>query len=218
MLRWFPNDELFPIVDLKSACRGIDIIVDQGEGTSSDPFQSPGDPAHYYKFGEILHGRTIVKTDTGYAYAGAPIPFNPAGVHPMKPNPKIADFEPGSQAHTRVSEFAYAYSSLLNALHQAFNGAPDRDRCGDRAHVRVEDDRGSASCRRRSATAVRRPPAELRVRRHGKLTNGPAESSASSASSASPRARSQRFPNGRGRGEGNLIDPIVRPRPRRPVP
>jgi hypothetical protein len=126
VLRWFPNDELFPIVDLKSACRGIDIIVDQGEGTSSDPFQSPGDPAHYYKFGEILHGRTIVKTDTGYAYAGAPIPFDPAGVHPMKPNPKIADFEPGSQAHTRVSEFAYAYSSLLNALHQAFNGAPDR--------------------------------------------------------------------------------------------
>lgn len=126
VLRWFPKNELFPIVDLKSACRGIDIIVDQGEGTSTDPFQSPGDPAHYYKFGEILHGRTIVKTDTGYAYAGAPIPFDPAGIYPMKPNPKIADFEPGSQAHTRVSEFAYAYSSLLNALHQAFNGAPGR--------------------------------------------------------------------------------------------
>jgi hypothetical protein len=126
VLQWFPGAELFPIVDLASASRGIDIIVDQGEGTSTDPFQSPGDPAHYYKFGEILHGRTIVKTETGFAYAGDPIPFDPAGVYPMRPNPKISCFEPGSHARTRVAEFAYAYSSLLNVLHAAFNGAPDR--------------------------------------------------------------------------------------------
>ena len=126
VLQWFPGDELFPIVDLPSACRGIDIIVDQGEGTKTDPFQSPGDPAHYYKFGEILHGRTIIKTETGFAYAGDPIPFDPAGVYPMKPNPRIGDFPDGSQAQTRTAEFAYAYSSLLNALHAAFNGAPNR--------------------------------------------------------------------------------------------
>jgi hypothetical protein len=126
VLQWFPGDELFPITDLTSAFRGIDIIVDQGEGTSTDPFEKPGDPAHYYKFGEIFHGRKIVKTETGFAYAGDPIPFDPAGVYPMRPNPKIADFAAGSQAQTRVAEYAYAYSSLLNALHAAFNGEPGR--------------------------------------------------------------------------------------------
>jgi hypothetical protein len=42
VLRWFPGAELFPIVDVASASRGIDIIVDQGEGTKTDPFQAPG--------------------------------------------------------------------------------------------------------------------------------------------------------------------------------
>ena len=122
--RWFPANVLFPITNGASAGRGIDIIVDQGEGTSTDPFQSPGDPAHYYKFGEIFYGRKIVKTPTGFAYAGAPVHFDPTGVYPMRPNPKINYFERGSQARMKMEEFSYAYSSLLNTLHNAFNGDP----------------------------------------------------------------------------------------------
>jgi hypothetical protein len=125
VLRWFDPARQFPIVDVKSATRGIEIIVVEGEGTSTDPFQSPGDPAHYYKFGEIVNGRTIVRTPDGYAYAGDPVPFDPAGVYPMVPNPKIADFPEGTQARTRVEQYAYSYSSLLNALHTAFGGRPE---------------------------------------------------------------------------------------------
>jgi hypothetical protein len=124
VLRWFDPERLFAITDVATAERGIALIVDEGEGTRTDPFQSPGDPAHYYKFGEIFHGRKIIKTPTGFAYAGAPIPFDPGGVYPMKPNPKPADFPPDSQARTRIEEFSLAYSSLLNALHTAFNGEP----------------------------------------------------------------------------------------------
>ena len=124
MLTWFAPDELFPIVDVKSASRGIDIIVDQGEGTSTDPFERPGDPAHYYKFGEIVHGHEIVQTPTGYAYGGTAIPFDPSGVYPIKANCKIADFPQDSQAGERIRQFAYSYSSLLNALHTTFNGKP----------------------------------------------------------------------------------------------
>jgi hypothetical protein len=124
VLQWFPASMLFPIGNGASAARGIDIIVDQGEGTSTDPFQSPGNPAHYYKFGEIFYGRKIIKTATGFAYAGDPVPFDPAGVYPMRPNPQIHYFEPGTQARTKIEEFSYAYSSLLNALHTAFNGQP----------------------------------------------------------------------------------------------
>ena len=127
VLQWFDTARLFPIVDVPSAKRGIDIIVQEGEGTSTDPFQSPGDPAHYYKFGEIAAGRKIIpKPGGGYIYGVDPIPFDQAGVYPMKPNPKLTDFAPDSQARSRAEEFDLAYSSLLNALHTAFNGQPDR--------------------------------------------------------------------------------------------
>jgi Ferritin-like len=126
MLTWFPSDEIFPIVDVASASAGIDIIVDQGEGTSTEPFERPGDPAHYYKFGEILNGREIVKTPTGYAYGGKPVPFDPAGVYPIKSDCKIADFPSESLVGERIRQFAYSYSSLLNTLHSAFNGEPGK--------------------------------------------------------------------------------------------
>jgi rubrerythrin len=127
VLQWFDGRRLFPIIDVPSANRGIDIIVQEGEGTSTDPFQSPGDPAHYYKFGEIANGRKIIpKPGGGFVYGGDPIPFDPAEVYPMKPNPKLADFAPDTQARDRAQEFDLAYSSLLNVLHTAFNGHPDR--------------------------------------------------------------------------------------------
>jgi Ferritin-like len=124
VLNWFNAARLFPITDRTTADKGIQIIVDEGEGTQTNPFQSPGNPAHYYKFGEIFHGRKIITTATGFAYGGDPIPFDRAGVYPMKPNPKIADFAPGTQARFRVEEFSSAYSNLLNVLHAAFNGEP----------------------------------------------------------------------------------------------
>jgi hypothetical protein len=127
VLQWFDAKRLFPIIDVPSANHGIDIIVQEGEGTSTDPFQSPGDPAHYYKFGEIAAGKRIIpKPGGGFVYGGAPIPFDPAGVYPMKPNPKLADFAPNTLARERAEEFDLAYSSLLNTLHAAFNGQPDR--------------------------------------------------------------------------------------------
>ena len=122
---WFGYTHLFPITDVDGAVKAIELVVTEGEGTSSDPFQSPGDPAHYYAFGEIYHGRKIIKTKTGYAYGGAPIPFDESGVYPMKPNAKISDYPEGTQARVRVEQYAYTYSSLLNALHKSFNGHPD---------------------------------------------------------------------------------------------
>jgi hypothetical protein len=125
VLTWFPPDQLFAITNAASACRALGVIVRQGEGTSTNPLESPADPAHYYKFGEIVAGRALVRRDDGtWAYAGRPIPYDDGGVYPMKPNPTIAGFALGSQARTRAEEFAYSYSSVLNALHVTFNGAP----------------------------------------------------------------------------------------------
>jgi hypothetical protein len=120
---WF-GDRLFVITDPYTACSAIDLIKLEGEGTSESPFASPGDPAHFYRFGEIAAGRRIIQTPDGFAYGGAPILFEPSGVWPLRPNCKIADFAPGTHARTRIEAFAYNYSALLNSLHNAFNGAP----------------------------------------------------------------------------------------------
>ena len=123
---WFPPDKLYPITDPDTACRAIDLIKLEGEGTALTPYQSPDDPAHFYKFGSIVAGRELVTTPTGYAYAGAAIPFDPDGIWPLKPNCTIAEFAVGTQARTRIEQYAWNYSSLLNALHDAFNGEPAR--------------------------------------------------------------------------------------------
>lgn len=123
---WFPPDKLFVIDSPESACRAIDIIKLEGEGTSTDPFQSPHDPAHFYQFGSIVAGRELIATPDGFAYGGAPIEFDPEGVWPLRANCRIADFPSGTQARTRIEQFAYNYSALLKALHAAFNGEPSR--------------------------------------------------------------------------------------------
>lgn len=129
---WFAPDKLFVITDPDSACRAIDIIKIEGEGTSTSPFQSPHDPAHFYQFGAIVNGREVIAMPgepgkpPSYAYAGAPIPFDPDGVWPLRANCRIADFKRGTDARTRIEQFAYNYSALLNALHLAFNGESDR--------------------------------------------------------------------------------------------
>jgi hypothetical protein len=124
---WFDANRLFTITGVDAACRGIDVIKREGEGTADSPFESPeGIPAHYYRFGEIANGRELVKTETGYAYAGDAVLFDPSGVWPLRPNCKIADFPPNTQARTRIDAFAYNYSSLLNALHNTFNGDPSQ--------------------------------------------------------------------------------------------
>lgn len=124
--RWFPPRRLFLIAGVETACQGIDIITTEGEGTTTSPFQSPNDPAHYYKFGEIVAGREVVKTETGFAHAGPAILFDPSGIWPLRANCKIADFPRGTQARTRIEQYAYSYSALLNALHQTFNTDPSR--------------------------------------------------------------------------------------------
>lgn len=124
--RWFKPNLLFAITDVASAVRALEIIIVEGEGTSTVPYQSPHDLAHYYRFDEIYRGRRIVKTDTGFAFGQEVIPFDEEGIHPLKPNCKIADFRVGTQAHTRITQFNQSYNSLLNTLHKCFNGEPQR--------------------------------------------------------------------------------------------
>lgn len=125
---WFPADQLFPIAGVEEAVKAIGIIVEQGEGTTESPLDPEGDLAHYYRFAEIFFGRRLVASPTapnGFAYAGAPIPFDPSGIWNLVPNAKASQFAAGSRARFLAEQFNGSYSSLLNALHVTFNGTPD---------------------------------------------------------------------------------------------
>ena len=87
--RWFPPEYLFPIEGPASACRAIDVIKVEGEGTSSLPYQSGGEPAHFYLFGEIAAGRKLIQTPDGFAYNGAPVFFDPSGVWPLRETARL---------------------------------------------------------------------------------------------------------------------------------
>jgi hypothetical protein len=127
--RWFPADELFTITDVESACRAIDQVVGQGEGTTQSPLQAAGGkPAHYYRFEQIVRGRLLQPDPLApgtFAYLGPPVALDPENIWNLYPDPKVADYAPGSRARGMVERFNYSYTALLRALHKAFNGAPE---------------------------------------------------------------------------------------------
>lgn len=118
------------VVDVATAQQAINTIIEQGEGTTTSPLEGGGGivdaPAHYYRFMEIQKGYQLVPDATapgGYAYNGAPIPFDPAGVYPVATNPALPPgYPPGSVQASANHNFNYTYTSLLSSLHALFNG------------------------------------------------------------------------------------------------
>jgi hypothetical protein len=126
---WFPEDQLFVVKGVESACKAIDVIVGQGEGTRASPLEgTEGEPAHYYRLAQIVCGRMLVKdpsVEEKFSYSGEPVPLDPAGVWNLYPDAKIVDYQPNSRERNLVQRFNYSYTALLKGLQKTFNGAPD---------------------------------------------------------------------------------------------
>jgi ferritin-like protein len=95
------EEDLTPVGSLADVEQAIATIKDQGEGTSLSP-DAPeygGELAHYYRFGEIYHGRQFVPTPEGWQWAGDPVEFPacypvakvPAGGYPDVPESQAFD-------------------------------------------------------------------------------------------------------------------------------
>jgi hypothetical protein len=124
---WFPASELFEVTDVASATAALEIIIEQGEGLGTSPMDDQGVPAHYYRFAEILKGRRLVvdpSAPEGYSYSGDPIAFDTTSVYDLTTNSRLADYRPNSLAWMGVRQADYTYTTLLNALHETFNGKP----------------------------------------------------------------------------------------------
>lgn len=114
-----------PVRTLDEALAAMKDIVDQGEGIShANPYDEQGEPAHYYRFEEIVKGRRMVLVDGKAQFTGEPIPFDPDGVWPTLTDPKRSRIPDGTQAAMLLDEFNGAYWRLLNGLHRTFNGEP----------------------------------------------------------------------------------------------
>ncbi|MGK3941537.1 ferritin-like protein [Streptomyces caeruleatus] len=119
------SDELRPVRTLLDAEHSIDIIREQGEGTSRSPADSFADdhPAHYYAFAEIYHGRELRQTDEGWTFTGAPVPFPDA--RPMARVPAGGWSQPSNPVQQLLDRFDSTYTTVLTSLEAAWaDGGP----------------------------------------------------------------------------------------------
>jgi hypothetical protein len=117
--------DLRVISGIDAALAAIDMITEQGAGIDpTDPDTEAGELAHYFKFAEIVAGRRLIATKDGFAYDGAPIPFDPSGVYPMTDDPDIGRLDPSSRAYALSAQFAATYQALLRGLDRTFGGEP----------------------------------------------------------------------------------------------
>ena len=122
---------VYVINDTDSAIKGIDEIIEQGEGANYlDPNQiDTGQYAHYYRFEELVCQKRLVKVDDHhYAFNGTPIIYDKSGVYPIYiPNKNDSKgFLPASDCYTQAKAFHSVYRSLLRVLDKAFNGEPQK--------------------------------------------------------------------------------------------
>jgi hypothetical protein len=128
----FATVPLFAVTDKASALRALALIVDQGEGTKTSPFDTDQRPAHYYRYAEIYKGYQLIPNPAPlpgappYLYGGKAVPFDAGGVWPVLENPQAGTYPADSPAAAANRAFNRTYTTLLKTLQAVFNGAPDR--------------------------------------------------------------------------------------------
>lgn len=107
------------ITSLEQVRQTIDLIRRQGEGSKDSPEDTGVDDlAHYYRFGEIHHGRKLRKDPvTGkWGFDGDPMPF--PDVWPMAEVPLGGhqDADVTEQVRVLLRQFDRIYTDMLNQL------------------------------------------------------------------------------------------------------
>jgi hypothetical protein len=120
------SDELVPMRTLDDVERALDTVKEQGEGTAASPADAFGDdqPAHYYAFGEIYHGRVLQKTGATWQYSGDPVPF--PNTRPMAKVPPEGWPDAAPQVGDLLERFDATYHSVLASLDTAWAGGGRR--------------------------------------------------------------------------------------------
>ena len=110
------------IDSLAKVTEAINLINLQGAGSNLTPEEAPGDPAHYYRFGEIFHGKSLIKDENGkWSFTGPDVPLPdvwdmadiPEGGYQQAnvPDPAVWDL---------ISRFDQTYSEMLRKIQDAW--------------------------------------------------------------------------------------------------
>ena len=124
---WVGRDQLHAVTGYEDASRAINLIIDQGEGTTTSPTSGPDELAHYYRFEQIQRGETLVVDPAaphGYAWGRPPIPLDDSGVWPMTPNPPEVPLPEGSEVAFASDQFDATFTTLIDELQRTFTGEP----------------------------------------------------------------------------------------------
>ncbi|MCX4985506.1 ferritin-like protein [Streptomyces sp. NBC_00572] len=124
------GNSLVALTSLAKVESAIEVIKEQGEGTSASP-ENPfpgtqGELAHYFAFLEIQHGRKLVHPP-GYPnkwdFQGPEVPMPhalPMGVVPAGGWPRTGPSAPAPATVQLLDEFNRAFSKLLGLLQDAW--------------------------------------------------------------------------------------------------
>ncbi|MEA2667168.1 MAG: hypothetical protein QOJ33_102 [Chloroflexota bacterium] len=141
--------EAFPVTDLNSALLALRVVIEQGEGLNDSIFDSDDQlfgqerqVAHYFRFKEILTGRTYDPHDTPDAPPTGPeIDVRWEDAYLIDPNASITDYAryEDKAVYEHAVVFNDTYAELLAHLEIAFNGMPRFMILGVPAMLRLRD-------------------------------------------------------------------------------
>ncbi|RBL89738.1 ferritin-like domain-containing protein [Chitinophaga flava] len=119
------------VTSLANATAAIDLIVEQGEGSSVNTvvkafsFAGTDEVPHYFRFNEIYHGRLYNKNDDPYhSPTGAVIDVDYTAVFPIKTSCKSSDLQQFPELSYLNNLFNNNYTTMLSHLEEGFNGNP----------------------------------------------------------------------------------------------
>jgi hypothetical protein len=127
---FFAAEEDISVVDVATATKAIDTIVDQGEGTSQGPSDLQQDIAHFYRFQELDKGMKIVPDPfSPFKYSfdpSKPVVIDDSDIAPMVDDPQNVTFDASDSDAAALSDQCDAkYSEILDTLQIGYT--KDRD-------------------------------------------------------------------------------------------
>ncbi|MCD1116544.1 ferritin-like domain-containing protein [Chryseobacterium turcicum] len=133
--------KLHPVDALAGVILVFQEIKGQGEGADdsifdvdSSQFEEGAELAHYFRFKEVFHEHFYVGGDYSpftdengmmpvtTPPVGKPLPVDWSAAYPMKPNPKIADYQSNPALFEQGKAFNMTYKKLLDAIQAAVEG------------------------------------------------------------------------------------------------
>lgn len=112
------GDQLSAVTSVATADRAFDLITEQGEGTTESPQGGPypRELAHYYRFGELWHGKALRRNTTTNTWEFSGDPIARPAVHPLGRVPAGGWADAAPEVRRRLDEFNTEYQTMLGSL------------------------------------------------------------------------------------------------------